>query len=132
MTDTRGKLDKMNRRQFVRRAGYFGLAGLAAAVFPGCVPDEAKEMANKPRSAVDAAREAADPCNDLSQVGPDARATRTAFKYQPYAKDPTKLCVTCNFWIQDPRGGLCGTCTIVKGPIHPKASCTSWAEKVRT
>ena len=97
MTDIRGKLDKMNRRQFVRRAGYFGLAGLAASVFPGCVPDEAKEMADKPRSAIDAAREAADPCNDLSQLSGDARATRTTFKYQPYAKDATKLCVTCNF-----------------------------------
>ncbi len=129
MTENRGIPDKMNRRQFVRWAGYLGLT---AALFPGCVPDQAQEMADKPRSAIDAAREAADPCNDLSQLAPDARATRTTFKYQPYAKDPTKLCVNCNFWIQDPQGGLCGTCTIVKGPIHPKAGCMSWAEKLRT
>lgn len=132
MIENRGVLDKMNRRQFVRWAGYCGLTGLAAVLFPGCVGDEAQELAAKPRRAIDAAREAADPCNDLSQLSPDARATRTTFKYQPYAKDPTKLCVTCNFWVQDPKGGLCGTCTLIKGPIHPKASCASWAEKIKT
>ena len=95
-------------------------------------PGPAQEMADKPRRSIDAAREAADPCNDLSQLTPDARATRTTFKYQPRAKDPTKLCVTCNSWIPDPMGGLCGTCTMVKGPIHPKGGCGSWEEKVRT
>jgi len=132
MTEFYGRLNQMNRRQFVRWAGYFGLTGLAAAVFPGCVGDQAQEMADKPRNAIDAAREAADPCNDLSQLSPEAAATRTTFKYQEFAKDPTKLCVHCNFWIMDPKGGLCGTCTLVKGPIHPKASCMSWVEKVRT
>ena len=85
-----------------------------------------------PTARYRAAREAADPCNDTSKLTPDEQATRTTFKYQPVAKDPTKLCVTCNFWIPDPKNGLCGGCTLVKGPIHPKASCMSWAEKIRS
>jgi hypothetical protein len=132
MTDEIGKRNKMNRRQFVQRAGFFGLAGLAAVYLPGCVGDQAEELGSKPHNAIQAAREAADPCNDLSQLTPDERVTRTTFKYQPLAKDPTKLCVTCNFWIPDPKGGLCGTCTLVKGPVHPKGGCISWAEKIRT
>jgi hypothetical protein len=124
--------DWMNRRQFVKRAGVWGLAGVAAVYLPGCGKEEAEELAAKPHNTIQAAKEAADPCNDLSQLTPDEQVTRTTFKYQPVAKDPTKLCVTCNFWISDPKGGLCGACTLVKGPIHPKASCMSWAEKVRS
>ena len=123
---------KLNRREFVWQAGLFTLAGLAAVPWPGCTKDEAEEIASKPHNAISAAKEAANPCNDLSQLTPDERITRTTFKYQPVAKDPTKLCVTCNFWTSDPKGGLCGGCTLVKGPIHPKASCMSWAAKPRT
>ena len=132
MVEEKKTHDRMNRRQFVKRAGVWGLAGVAAVYLPGCGKDEAEELAAKPHNAIQAAKEAADPCNDLSQLTPNEQVTRTTFKYQPVAKDPTKLCVTCNFWIPDPKGGLCGTCTLVKGPIHPKASCMSWAEKVRT
>ena len=123
---------KMNRREFVQRAGLFGLAGVAVAVLPGCVGDKAEELGAKPHKAIEAAQEAANPCSDLSQLTPGELATRTTFKYEKVAKDPTKLCTTCTFWVPDPKGGLCGTCTLVKGPIHPKASCMSWAERIRT
>lgn len=123
--------NKMNRREFVQRAGIFSLAGVAAVVLPGCVGDQAEELAAKPHNAIQAAKEAADPCNDLSQLSPGERNTRTTFKYEQRAKDPTKLCITCNFWIPDPRESLCGTCTLVKGPVHPKGSCMSWVEKTK-
>lgn len=122
----------MDRREFIRRAGMFGLAGAAVVLLPGCAGDKAEEAASKPHDAVEAAKEAADPCSDVSQLTPPEQATRRTFKYEPRAKDPTKLCTTCNFWIPDPDGGLCGTCTLVKGPIHPKGSCMSWAQKIET
>jgi hypothetical protein len=131
MVDRKGTGMKMNRRQFVQRACWAWLTGLAAVYLPACVGDQAEELADRPRRAIDAAREAADPCNNLSKLTPDERAVRTTFNYEPLAKDPTKLCATCNFWVPDPHGGLCGTCTLVKGPIHPKASCRSWAERPR-
>jgi hypothetical protein len=124
--------DRMNRRQFVKRTGLWALTGVGAAILQGCTPDEQEEIAAKPHNAISAAKEAADPCNDISELTPDERVTRTTFKYQPVAKDPTKLCVTCNFWIPDPQNGLCGGCTLIKGPIHPKASCMSWAAKIKT
>lgn len=127
-----GEEIKLDRREFIRRAGIFGLAGAAVAILPACVGDQAEELGAKPHKAIQAATEAADPCNDISQLAPEERTTRTTFKYEPVAKDPTKLCVTCNFWIPDPKEGLCGGCTLVKGPIHPKASCMSWVEMVKT
>lgn len=132
MAEDNGTRDKMNRREFVKRAGVFGLAGVAAVYLPGCGKEQAEELGSQPHNAVQAAREAADPCNDVSQLTPDERATRTTFKYQARAKDPTKLCVTCTFWVPDPKGGFCGTCTLVKGPVHPKGGCMSWAEKIRS
>ncbi len=132
MGEDKRTCDKINRREFVQRAGIWGLAGVVAVYLPGCVGEQAEELGSQPHNAIQAAKEAADPCNDLSQLTPDERATRTNFKYQARAKDPTKLCVTCSFWVPDPKGGLCGACTLVKGPVHPKAGCMSWAEKIRT
>jgi len=132
MAEDKWTRDKMNRRQFVKGMGVFGLVGVAAVYLPGCGKEQAEELGSQPHNAVQAAREAADPCSDISQLSPGERATRTTFKYQARAKDPTKLCVTCNFWVPDPKGGLCGTCTLVEGPVHPKAGCMSWAEKIRT
>jgi hypothetical protein len=123
---------KMNRREFVQWSGLFGLAGAAVAFLPGCGGEKAEEIGAKPHQAIQAAKDAADPCTDLSQMTPEQLATRTTFKYEPRAKDPTKPCITCNFWIPDPQEGFCGTCTLVKGPIHPQAGCMSWAEKVKT
>jgi hypothetical protein len=122
---------KMNRRQFVKQAGLFGLVGAGAVLLQGCTQDEREEIASKPHNAISVAKEAADPCNDISQLTPDERVTRTTFKYQPVAKDPAKLCVTCSFYIADPKNGLCGGCTLVKGPIHPRASCMSWAARMK-
>jgi hypothetical protein len=132
MAEDYGTRDKMNRREFVKRAGVFGLAGVAAVYMPGCGKEQAEELGSQPHNTVQAAREAADPCNDISNLTPGERATRTNFKYQSRAKDPTKLCLTCNSWIPDPKGGLCGACTLVKGPVHPKGGCRSWAEKTRS
>lgn len=132
MENDQEKKDLMNRRQFVKKAGLFSLASVAVVCLPACTKDEREEIASKPHSAISAARGAADPCNDTLNLAPEEQVTRTTFKYQPVAKDPTKLCVTCNFWIPDPKNGLCGGCTLVKGPIHPKASCMSWAEKTRS
>jgi len=124
--------NRMNRREFVQRVGIFGLAGVGAVYMWGCSKEKADEIGSKPHNAVKAAQEAADPCSDLSGMTPEELATRTTFKYEERAKDPTKLCATCNFWIPDPKGGLCGTCTLVKGPIHPQGGCMSWAAKIQS
>jgi len=135
------------RRQFVQRAGGYGLACIATvsglAALSGCngkqeaepaktQSPEAQDPPGQYKSAIDAAREAADPCNDTSSLGQDALATREAFEYESQSADATELCRTCEFWGPAPAGDLCGTCTIVKGPIHPLGTCISWEEKSNT
>jgi hypothetical protein len=129
--------DKIGRRAFLREIGQYSLAGLATiggvAALAGCGGEkEAEKIGAQPHNAIQAAQEAADPCNDLSVLTKDELTTRTTFKYENRATDATKLCKTCNFWQPAPKGEFCGGCTLVKGPIHPLGSCMSWVEKVKT
>ena len=128
---------KYDRRQFMQQAGGFGLVGIAAVTGlmtqSGCgVEEEAEKMAAQPHNAISAARAVADPCNDLSTLTKDQQVTRDTFKYETKASDATKLCQSCNFWQPSTSGEPCGTCTLVKGPIHPLGSCMSWVEKIKT
>ena len=128
-----------SRRRFLREAGTTVLAGWAVAsglvTLAGCGGGDETATADKPgqaKGAIDAAQAAADPCNDLSGPTEAELATRTTFKYEKRSSDPEKLCKTCNFWQPSKDDALCGTCTLVKGPIHPLGSCMSWAEKIKT
>ncbi len=121
------------RRRFIRQVGLCGLAGAATAggltVLSGCEGKEAAEKAAaQPHNAVKAAQEAADPCNDLSSLTQPELAVRETFEYEARSADGTDLCRTCEFWRPAADGGPCGTCTIVKGPVHPLGTCISWAE----
>ena len=99
----------------------------------GCGGEKKAEQAGaQAHNAVKAARQAADPCNDLTTLTKDELTTRTTFKYETKATDATKLCETCNFWQPSAKEELCGACTLVKGPIHPLGSCISWVEKIKT
>lgn len=132
-----------SRRQFLRETGTTFLAGWAVASglvnLAGCGGGEEEATAGKPdaangaaKNAVDAAREAADPCSDVSGLTEAELATRTTFEYEKEASDPEKPCDTCNFWIPPEGDSPCGGCTLVKGPIHPLGSCMSWAAKIET
>lgn len=127
----------LGRRDFMRQAGLYGLAGLAtigaAAVLGGCGSKEkAEEVGAAPGNAVKAAQEAADPCNDLTKLTDTELTTRATFKYVPRAADTAKICETCNFWQPAAAGEICGGCTLVKGPIHPLGGCMSWVAQLKS
>jgi len=128
---------KYGRRQFMRRSGGYGLVFVAAAsglgFLNGCNGKQEAEpkvdaQPGQYKSALEAAQEAADPCNDTSSLTDSALATRETFEYESRSADGTDLCRTCDFWRPSPTAGLCGTCTIVKGPVHPLGTCISWEE----
>lgn len=121
----------MDRREFFRRAGAAALAGVGLALGLAACGGGEKEKPAPPRSAA-APPPGADPCRDLSGLTPDERATRTTFQYKAVADDPAKVCTNCNFWHAPQAGSPCGTCTLVKGPIHPAGGCISWAEIQKT
>ncbi len=130
---------KYGRRRFLRQAGRYGLASLAAAgglaILNGCNGKQeaekpgSEELSNQYKSALDAAQEAADPCNNTLSLSQDELATRENFEYESRSSDGTDLCRTCDFWRPSSKGDLCGTCTLMKGPIHPLGTCISWEEK---
>ena len=67
-------------------------------------------------------------CDDVSSL-PTADATaRAAFEYKDAAPDPAKTCTGCVFFVTAGEAA-CGSCKLVKGPIHPKGTCKSWAAK---
>ena len=126
--------NQYNRRHFIRQTGICGLAVVATAsgltILTGCnAKQEAEEVAATPHNAINAAQAVADPCNDLSSLTKGEIETRNAYDYESRSADGTELCRTCEFWQPSGSGELCGTCTLMNGPIHPLGTCNSWEEK---
>ncbi|MCH8962226.1 MAG: high-potential iron-sulfur protein [Bacteroidetes bacterium] len=51
------------------------------------------------------------------------------FKYVDTSTEEGKTCDNCALYVAAAEGQQCGTCTIIKGPIHPNGYCISWAPK---
>jgi hypothetical protein len=71
-------------------------------------------------------------CTDLTGVPPDAVALRTslAVSYADVSIDPAKTCARCQQFIPAPSDDACGTCKVLKGPVHPRGSCRLFAPKM--
>jgi len=118
---------KLGRRDFLRQAGVASLAGAGLVLgLAACSGEE------KPAAKATAAKTGTDPCNDLSALTAEEKATRTTFQYKEVTDDPKKPCDTCNFWLTPAAGQTCGGCTLVKGPVQPKGGCISWIEVQKT
>lgn len=116
----------LNRRIFLRLAGLLGLGaalGSAACGGDSAESSQAKQTIDRAKAAAaDAAR-----CTDLSDLTDDQRALRDSFGYVDLSDDPDLECLGCEFWTAAPFGGLCGGCTLMAGPIHPKGTCDSYS-----
>lgn len=67
-------------------------------------------------------------CTDTTGLSEQDIATRKALEYVDKAPDPAKDCVGCQLYTAG-APNACGTCSIIKGPIHPKGHCKSWVAK---
>ena len=68
-------------------------------------------------------------CEDASGLNEEDAALRASLEYRdgsPHGE--TKKCGNCAFFIAGEKDE-CGRCTLVKGPIHPRGYCNSWAAK---
>jgi hypothetical protein len=127
--------DRINRRDFINRAGNWCLAGAAVTgtglLLTGCGGgDKAEEIGAKPHNAIQAAADAVDPCKDLSGLSEGEVETRATFKYENHTSTPAKKCDNCQFWAAPTGTSACGTCTLVKGPINPNGTCISWVAPI--
>lgn len=104
------KTSTLSRRRMLRHAAQLAVVGSAPALWSACKKAEFR-------------------CDDVSDL-PDADTElRTALEYvdrSPHGEK--KNCETCAFY-KAAEKDECGRCTLVKGPIHPRGYCNSWAAK---
>ncbi|HNN94089.1 MAG TPA: hypothetical protein PKI03_17550 [Pseudomonadota bacterium] len=103
-------MSNSSRRDLLRSAA--GLLVLSAAV--GCKKE------SKPFT-----------CTDLSALQPAETAVRTALGYVEPSTEAGKDCAGCVQFTAAPSdaAGACGSCKLMKGPIHPKGYCKGFAPK---
>ena len=123
----------ISRRHFIQRLSLFGAAGIGAgSLLTACGGGEQQPQAADDESA-QVAEEATTAegftCTDTSGLTEQDLTIRNTLQYVDASSDPEKLCDGCALYVAAEAGQNCGTCTVIKGPIHPKGSCTSWAPK---
>jgi hypothetical protein len=68
-------------------------------------------------------------CSDVTGLSDPEKTARQALNYTDKSPEAGKTCDNCNLY-QAGSPDACGTCQVVKGPIHPKGYCASWVAKV--
>jgi hypothetical protein len=66
-------------------------------------------------------------CGDQSSLSPDDLTARKALAYTDRSTDPAQLCIKCRQYVPGPSEDACGTCKVMKGPIHPNGTCRAFA-----
>ncbi len=94
----------LSRRELIKRGVVLSVVASApAALFTGCGSGELR-------------------CNDESALSTAERDARHGAGYAERAADRARACSGCNFY-QAAGANACGSCTVVRGPIHPEGSC---------
>jgi hypothetical protein len=68
-------------------------------------------------------------CMDTSGLSAADVQVRTALGYVDSSTQPGKMCSGCQQFVAPAAAGTCGTCKVVKGPIHPNGYCKSFVAK---
>lgn len=66
-------------------------------------------------------------CTDVSALTEVDRNARSTMMYVDRSQNPDKECAHCVQYVEADEG--CGTCKIVRGPVHPRGTCKSFAAK---
>jgi hypothetical protein len=67
-------------------------------------------------------------CVDSFALAPDDAHARTTLAYQEPAVDTTRTCATCQQYVL-PANDECGSCKVLKGPVHPDGTCKVFSAK---
>lgn len=68
-------------------------------------------------------------CTSVEGLTADEILPRSRLAYSDVARDSNKTCATCQQFVPSSTGSGCGTCKILRGPVHPGGSCKSYAAK---
>lgn len=105
--------DKCSRRSALKVLGVVPLlTGVAGGALAGC-----------------GKKTEPDSCMDVGALSEPEKMARSALQYTDRSPQPDKHCQICNLFQAPSDPSQCGTCQIVKGPIHPKGYCTAFVPK---
>jgi len=65
-------------------------------------------------------------CMNTTGLSPDEVQARTNVLYADLSTDKSKTCEKCHQFVA---GKGCGTCKLLKGPIHPEGTCKAFTVK---
>ena len=68
-------------------------------------------------------------CTDTSALTPSELQIRNSLAYSDTSAQPEKACEKCLHFLPGP-ANACGTCRMVRGPIHPKGTCKSFVGRI--
>lgn len=108
--------DGITRRDMMKRSLLvLGAAAGAGAVLSGCGDDDGGGGGDGLT------------CTDTSGLTEQEIQLRQQQEYTDSSPFEDKVCDNCRFWQAPSQPDSCGTCQVVKGPIHPKGHCKLWA-----
>lgn len=64
-------------------------------------------------------------CTDVTGLAPFDITTRATLRYADRSPDPDRTCKRCVQFISGV-SGACGTCKVMRGPVHPNGTCSSF------
>ena len=80
---------------------------------------------------VAACKKAAAPftCVDVVALAPEEASARSTLAYVEPAADGARACTACQQYVPASAEGACGTCKVLKGPVHPGGTCKVFTAK---
>lgn len=106
-------MTKLNRRQFLERAAVLGAGISAGALMVGCNSGGGGGGGSLS-------------CTDTTGLAEADVQLRNTSAYVDASPQADKHCSNCSLFTAGAEGS-CGTCTVLKGPIHPDGYCNLWA-----
>lgn len=104
-------MTKINRRQFLERAALLGAGLGAGALMIGCQSGGGGGGLT---------------CTDTSGLAEADIQLRNTSAYTDSSPEAGKHCSNCSLYTAGAEGE-CGSCTVLKGPVHPDGYCNLWA-----
>ena len=68
-------------------------------------------------------------CNDTTGLTADEVNARATLAYVDASTQSGKDCVSCQQYLTPNAAGACGTCKLLKGPVHPHGYCKAFVSK---
>jgi len=68
-------------------------------------------------------------CNDATGLTPEEAGARATMGYVDASPHDGKSCAACTQYLAANASGACGTCKLLKGPIHPRGWCKAFAAR---